>query len=84
MFKKVIIVGAILIATMISYFLITIVVPFLSDLVSTTNITITASSNFSNYPGTQAVILSTPLYIYFVPAIFAIILIVIVLKQPTR
>ena len=51
-------------------------------LVETANATMTASSNLTNYPGTQGFLLSTPWILWFVPGVIGMIAIVIILRQP--
>lgn len=52
------------------------------NLVESANATITASSNLTNYPGTQGFLLSTPWIMWFVPGVIGIVVIVIILKRP--
>ena len=52
------------------------------NLVESANATITASSNLTNYPGTQGFLLSTPWIMWFVPGVIGMIAIVIILRRP--
>lgn len=63
------------------YVFLTIIIPILADFAGTANATITASSNFTDYPGTQAVLVGAPFWIYFIPGIVGIVAIVFVLKS---
>jgi len=56
--------------------------PVIREMVSTANETITASSNLSNYPGTQETLVATPWILYFVPNCIGIAVIVVILKRP--
>ena len=74
---------AVVIGMMIGcYLLLLVAMPILTDFASTANTTITASSNLSNYPGTQGFLLSTPWILLFVPAVIGMIVIVVILKAP--
>ena len=52
------------------------------NLVESANATITASSNLTNYPGTQGFLLSTPWIMWWVPGVIGMIVIVIILRKP--
>ena len=84
MFTKMVKVFAILAAVFVAYLFIIIVVPWLADITVTANTTIAASSNMSNYPGLSGAILGTPLFLFFVPGVIGIILVILVLKEPTK
>ena len=79
--KKLLFIAGIIGATVIAYLFLTIVMPILADFASSANTTISTSSNISDYPGTQEALLGAPLLLYFVPAVFAVILVVIVLRS---
>lgn len=65
------------------YLILLVVIPsVVVDMVETANATMTASSNLTNYPGTQGFLLSTPLILFFVPGGIGMIVIVIILRQP--
>ena len=77
--------GAIIIVVgvvMFCYLVILVVMPVLTDAVSTANTTIAASANLTDYPGTQGFLLSTPWILFWVPGVIGMILVVIILKQP--
>jgi len=78
--KKIMQVLVILGAVLIVYILLTAMMPVLTDAAGTSNATITASSNFTDYPGSQATLLGAPFWLYFAPAGIGIVLIVYVLK----
>ena len=52
------------------------------DIVETANATMTASSNLTNYPGTQGALLSTPWILFFVPGVIGMVVIVLILRRP--
>lgn len=64
------------------YLILLVVMPVLTDIIVTSNATMTASSNLSNYPGTQGFFVSQPWILFFVPGAIGIAVIVIILKQP--
>ncbi len=82
MFKKAITVAGILLAVSLTYLLMSITMPLIADFASTSNLTISASSNISQYDGLQGGLLGAPLVLYFIPAIIGIILVVITLREP--
>lgn len=82
MFSKIVKVGAIVGAVAVSYMLLSITAPLVADMASSANVTISASSNMTNYPGLQGALLGSPLWLYFVPAVFGVVLIVLVLRAP--
>ena len=65
----------------IAYILLLVVMPLVAEIASTANVTMAASSNMSNYPGTQDTMLSAPWALFFVPGVVGIIAIVIILKR---
>jgi len=79
--RKIWLVGLTILAVGVSYLLITIVMPVLTDFASTANATITASSNWSDYPGAQGTLLAAPWWLYFAPAIVGGAAIVFVLRS---
>jgi len=82
MFTKIITVAGIVMVVGIAYFFIIVIMPFIADMSSTANTTIAATSNMSNYPGLSGGLLGAPLFLYFVPAITGIILVIITLRRP--
>lgn len=64
------------------YLVLLIVMPILSDMASTANTTIAATSNITNYPGTTSFLLSTPWILFFAPGTIGMIAIIIILRQP--
>lgn len=60
------------------------IMPIFVDVTTTANATITASSNWTDYPGAQAVLVGAPLWIFFIPGIVGIASIVLVLKRKER
>ena len=79
--EKIKLVGLIIGAVTVAYLILTAVMPVLTDAASTANTTISGSSNFTDYPGTQGALLASPFWLYFVPAIIGIAVIVVVLKR---
>jgi len=73
-----IIVGMVIIA----YLFLLVAMPVIADAVSTTNTTMAATSNMTNYPGTQEATLATPWVLFFVPGVIGIISVIITLKRP--
>jgi len=65
----------------ICYIMLALFIKFLADTALTTNATLAAGSNMTNYPGTSGFLLSTPWVLYFVPAIIGIIWLVVILKR---
>ena len=63
------------------YGMLAIFISFLADTTVTTNATLEASSNMTQYPGTSGFLLSTPWLLYFAPAIIGIVWLVIILKR---
>lgn len=64
------------------YILMLVVMPFMTDLASSVNTTMAASSNLTNYPGSAEGVLAAPWVLWFIPASIGMIGIVVVLKQP--
>lgn len=75
-------VGIIVAVVIIAYLLMLVFMPVLTDFASTANTTMSATSNMSNYPGTQEGVLAAPWVLWFAPACIGIVAVVIVLKQP--
>ena len=65
----------------ICYIVLAIFIKFVADTALTTNATLHAGSNMTQYPGTSGFLLSTPWLLYFVPAIIGIVWLVIILKK---
>jgi len=63
------------------YLFMMVVMPFLGDVISTSNATITADSNWANYPGSQGAFISIPWILWFVPVTIGMVIIVIILKS---
>ena len=63
--------------------LLLITVPFLADIAVSTNATLNASTNMSQYPGTSGFLLATPWILYFIPNVAGIIAVIVVLRQQT-
>ena len=76
-FMSVVIVVVVVIA---AYLFLLVALPVLTDAVSTANTTMAASSNMSNYPGTQEFTLATPWIMFFLPGALGIGAIVVILK----
>jgi len=66
----------------IAYLAMLIIMPFVSDMASTANVTMAASSNLTNYPGSAEAVLAAPWILWWVPGVIGMVLVVIVLKQP--
>jgi len=79
--SKIVQVGLIIAGVVIIIIFITAIMPVFVDFTSTANTTIAASSNFSDYPGTQSALLAAPLWIYFIPVIVGVVAIVMVLRE---
>ena len=75
-------VAIIVFLVVVLYLILMAVMPVLTSVVSTANTTMAASSNLSNYPGTQEVVLASPWFLWFVPAVIGIIALIIHLKSP--
>ena len=59
-----------------------IVVPFLADIAATSNATMAATSNMSNYPGASEVLLAAPWWLYVALNALGIVSIVVILRAP--
>ena len=78
-------IGSVVIVVVIviaAYLLLLVTVPILTDSVSTANITMHATSNMTNYPGTAEAVLAAPWVLFFVPGVIGLIAVVIILKRP--
>ena len=68
----------VIIVVSIVYMFMIILMPFLTEIVSTANTTMAATSNMSNYPGSGELLVSTPWILWFVPVSLGTIAIVII------
>ena len=66
----------------VAYLLLMVFMGVITDAASTANTTMSATSNMSNYPGTQEGVLAAPWVLFFVPGVGGIVAIIIVLKRP--
>ena len=66
----------------IVYMLVLVIMPFMSDLASTANTTMAATSNVSNYPGGQEVVLIAPWILWFAPGVIGMVVVFLILKSP--
>jgi len=73
----VIIIGLVIVV----YLLLLVVMPVMVDIIATSNATMTASSNLTNYPGATESMIATPWVLFFVPGVIGIIVIVIYLRS---
>jgi len=64
-----------------AYIFLTLFMPTLVDIITTANTTMAASSNMSNYPGTAAVMVGAPLWLYFVPGAIGFVVVILILKS---
>ena len=64
----------------VTYIILTASMPTIVSIAETTNTTLVATSNMSNYPGLQEAVESSPFWIYVIPALVGGIATVIVLK----
>lgn len=66
-----------------SYLLMLVVIPdVVVPMVETANVTMTASSNLTQYPGASEAMVAAPWVLWFVPAVIGTILIVMIVRQP--
>lgn len=79
--NKIKLVALIIAGVILCYVFLTIIMPIFVDFASTANTTIAESSNWSDYPGTQAALVGAPFWIYFIPGIVGMAAIVVVLKS---
>lgn len=79
--SKLIAIAIVLGVTIAAYLLVTVVMPTFTDIVNTVNATLDSSANMSNYPGTSEVLVSTPLFMYFVPGVLAVAAVVFILVK---
>jgi len=70
----------VIVAVIVLYLIMLVVMPLVSDMASTANTTMAASSNLSNYPGATEGIMAAPWVLWFVPGCIGMILIVVILK----
>lgn len=68
-------------ATAGCYVVLALFINFLSDRVVATNSALASAHNMSQYPGTSGFLLYTPWLLYFVPAVIAIVWLVVILKR---
>lgn len=81
MLKKIFWIGVVWVAVIFTYIIMTAAMPAFLSIIETTNTTLTATSNMSNYPGLQDSIESAPLWLYLIPAGIGGIITVIILKR---
>lgn len=72
----------VLVLTTVVYIVMLVTMPVLVGVTETVNATMTASSNLTNYPGSQGFLLSTPWILWFVPGVISIAVIIGILKAP--
>lgn len=65
----------------IAYLLLLVVMPVLVGVIATSNATMAATSNMSNYPGTAGAFVSAPWGLFFVPGGIGIVAIILILKE---
>ena len=65
-----------------TYLFLIVTMPLLTNIVSSANMTMAATSNMSSYPGTSAAIVSVPWIIFFIPGVIGMFLIIMILKRP--
>lgn len=80
--KRFLIIFIIWAAVIFAYIILTAAMPAINEIVETTNSTLTATSNMSNYPGTQEAILYAPMWIWFIPGLVGVVSSVIIFKMP--
>lgn len=79
--RKYVSVFLIIVFVTLAYLLLMMVQPTINSVVVSANTTIGASSNWSDYPETQAVLEGFPFWIWFVPATIGGAAVVITLKK---
>lgn len=67
--------------TVFAYIIMTLLQPTIVDISNTANMTMAASSNMTNYPGASEVMVGAPLWLYFVPGVLCIVIVVKILKS---
>ena len=75
-----ILIGIVGLVIFVNLFLL-ITVPFLADITVSTNLSLNATSNMSQYPGTSGFLLATPWILYFIPNVIGIIAVIVVLRS---
>lgn len=65
----------------IVHLLLLVVMPILADFASTANLTMTASSDLTKYPGSAEGVLVAPWVLWFVPGALGIVIIVGILRS---
>ena len=71
----------VVVAVSILYLILLVIMPVLTDIASTANATMTASSNLSNYPGSAEGVVAAPWLLWFTPFGIGMIAIVVILKR---
>jgi len=72
---------AVVVLVIAAYLLLIVVMPVLSDITTSTNTTMQASSNMSNYPGTAEAVVAAPWALFFVPAVIGMAAVILILKH---
>lgn len=68
--------------TIFLYLILLVVMPVVTELISTANATVTGAGGWANYPSSQGFFVSQPWILFFVPGVICMIIIVIILRQP--
>ncbi len=71
----------VLVGVIILYLLLMPIMPILTEFASTSNTTMAATSNLTNYPGAAEGVLMAPWLLWFVPGTIGMVLIVVILKR---
>ena len=66
----------------ILYLFMMVAMPVMTELASTANTTMGASSNVSNYPGSTEAVLAAPYFLWFVPGALGMVSVIFILLKP--
>jgi len=72
----------VIVVVIIIYLLMLVVTPVLTDVASTANNTMAATSNLTNYPGAAEGVLVAPWFLWWAPGVIGMIAVVVILKKP--
>ena len=79
--KKPLAVGIVVAVVAAAYLIILVLMPILTGIVATSNTTMQATANMSQFPGAAEAIVSTPWILFFVPGVIGMAIIVLILKH---
>lgn len=81
MSHKLFLLGGMWILVVAAYIIMAVMMPAITEIVSTANTSLVASANMSDFPGTLEAVNSAPLWLWFIPGGVALVVSVIMLKR---